>query len=551
MGAVCTPTKKKEEKSANEDSNKTLQSPEINTKNIIVHKKDNTSSVTNSPFRLDKTVTGRTRDSICTNRFTWINTIILNQIESSPLEKFEILKPIGEGSYGKVYLVQENGTNTQRAMKEIGREKQKTKKSPNSSNVVNNENDEVVLRTEIEVLKNMDHPNIIKIFEFYTTPDKFYLITEYYNNSTLLQHIQQKKKFSEEQTAFILFQILSAVNYLHFNKIIHRDIKPENIIITRIENENFHLKLIDFGCCKDILKHKKDDKLIGSTYYLAPEVFTKKYCKKCDIWSVGVIFYILLCGEMPFYGETEEEVAVKIQRSDYDMKPLRDSEISKEAKQLIKLMLEKEIDKRVTASKALKHSFFKRYLPKDNLIMNIEKIKKENIKNYWENVINFKPTFKIQYVSLLNIVHHLIPFDEDVEEIQQLFYLFDEKNNGCLTMSEIKTGFQKLLKEEFVENDYFFQYLDCNKKGFVQFKEFAIGCLDKSKHLSDEIIRKSFQKFDVNNCGKITLDKLREKFGKRKDLAENTINEIINEFKNQECFNYDEYKYLLLRLSKH
>jgi Ca2+-binding EF-hand superfamily protein len=232
------------------------------------------------------------------------------------------------------------------------------------------------------------------------------------------------------------------------------------------------------------------------------------------------------------------------------MKPLRDSEISKEAKQLIKLMLEKDIDKRVTASKALKHSFFKRYLPKDNLIMNIEKIKKENIINYWENIINFKPTFKIQYVSLLNIVHHLIPFDEDVEEIQQLFYLFDEKNNGCLTMSEIKTGFQKLLKEEFVENNDFFEYLDCNKKGFVQFKEFAIGCLNKSKHLTDAIIRKSFLKFDINNSGKVRLNDLREVFGKKKDVAEKTINEIVNEFKSQESFNYDDYKYLLLRLSK-
>jgi calcium-dependent protein kinase len=156
---------------------------------------------------------------------------------------------------------------------------------------------------EVEILKKLVHPNIMQIFEFYEDEKNFYIITELCEGGELFDQIVDKGSFNEQEAAWVMKQLMSAINYIHTNNIVHRDLKPENILLDTKKNNI--IKIIDWGTARFFEKNKKMNKVSGTPYYIAPEVLFEKYDEKCDIWSCGVIMYILLCGYPPFNGETD------------------------------------------------------------------------------------------------------------------------------------------------------------------------------------------------------------------------------------------------------
>ena len=159
---------------------------------------------------------------------------------------------------------------------------------------------------EVEILKKLIHPNIMQIFEFYEDKKNFYIITELCEGGELFDQIVDKGSFSEIEAAWVMKQLMSAINYIHTNNIVHRDLKPENILLDTKKNNI--IKIIDWGTARFFEKNKKMNKVSGTPYYIAPEVLFEKYDEKCDVWSCGVIMYILLCGYPPFNGETDTEI---------------------------------------------------------------------------------------------------------------------------------------------------------------------------------------------------------------------------------------------------
>jgi calcium-dependent protein kinase len=219
------------------------------------------------------------------------------------------------------------------------------------------------IKNEIELLKQLDHPNIVKIFEFFVEYDGYYLITEYLQGGELFDAIKKNGSFFEPIAANIMYQIFSAINYCHSINIIHRDLKPENILIDSInQNTGFlSIKIIDFGTAKIYEKNKNENKIIGSSYYIAPEVLEKNYNEKCDIWSCGVILYTLLSGKLPFTGRKQGEILRKILLGKYNMKGDPFDSISYEGKDLVKKCLEKNVQTRISARDALLHPWFNKY----------------------------------------------------------------------------------------------------------------------------------------------------------------------------------------------
>ena len=163
----------------------------------------------------------------------------------------------------------------------------------------------------MEILKNLDHPNIVKLYELYQDEKFYYLITEFLPGGELFDRIQQSKHFSESKAAKLMRQVMSAVAYCHEKSIVHRDLKPENIIFIN-KDENSDLKVIDFGTSRSFKADEKMKKRLGTPYYIAPEVLKREYNEKCDIWSCGVILYILLAGYPPFNGKSEQDIFKKI-----------------------------------------------------------------------------------------------------------------------------------------------------------------------------------------------------------------------------------------------
>jgi calcium-dependent protein kinase len=197
----------------------------------------------------------------------------------------------------------------------------------------------------------VDHPNIVKFYQVYRDKKYFHIVMELCNGEELFEHLTLIGKFSEADAAKIIKQILSAIKHLHDKNIAHRDLKPENIIFMHTHDKNeINIKLIDFGLSKILSKDKRIMMTkLGTPYYVSPEVLEGIYDKRCDIWAVGVIAYILLSGTPPFNGRNEIEVFNKIRCCDYEFPEKLWSYISEDAKDFISKLLHPEPDKRMTA----------------------------------------------------------------------------------------------------------------------------------------------------------------------------------------------------------
>jgi calcium-dependent protein kinase len=210
---------------------------------------------------------------------------------------------------------------------------------------------------EISVLKMIDHPNIIKLYEFFEDDSNYYLVTDYLSGGELLDYILKNKVLSEKITAKYIKQALESVAYLHSKNIVHRDIKLENLMLESNE-PNALLKLIDFGTSIISSPFKKLKTYKGTISYLSPEVFENKYNEKCDLWSIGVIMYILLSGKMPFGGRDEGEIIRCITKGSYNMKGREWVKISPHGTNLLKKLLNPNPKLRISASAALSHPWF-------------------------------------------------------------------------------------------------------------------------------------------------------------------------------------------------
>ena len=282
------------------------------------------------------------------NTINLTNDVIVSESHKQPSDDYKRVKFLGEGSYAAVYCVENKITGAKHAMKIIDK-----------ASSCSDETDKEIFN-EINILRTLDHPNILKIFEFYSTKESYSIVTELCKGGELFQEIVDKGPFSEIYSAYVMFQILSAINYCHGMKIVHRDLKPENILIVERDKNNFpRVKIADFGTSKMFEKGVVQKKLVGSSYYIAPEVLKKHYDEKCDIWSCGVIMYILLSGRPPFAGDNDREIMDKVAKGKYDLETSPFDKLSGSAKDLIKKLLIMDPKKRISAQDSLLHPWFK------------------------------------------------------------------------------------------------------------------------------------------------------------------------------------------------
>ena len=448
------------------------------------------------------------------------NEIIIGHLKKNPNEDYKKVKLLGEGFYATVYSVENKITGEIRAMKIINK---------NQSNY--NEEDEKEIINEINVLRKMDHPNILKIFEVYSNRENYSIIIELCLGGELYQEIKDKGPFNEKYSAYVMFQIFSAINYCHKMHIAHRDLKPENILIAKRNDDDFPLiKICDFGTSQILEKGKKQKKIIGSSYYIAPEVLKKKYNEKCDIWSCGVILYILLSGRPPFVGDTDMEITYNVSKGRFDLKESPFDKISDEAKDLISSCLKMDVAKRISAEEALKHPWFENNKSKElfNEIKNTNVIKKlvENLKNYHTNSI-------IVETALAYLVHNF-PQTSDVINSCKLFNMIDLNGDGKITQEELYEGLNKYLKSDTLKKDVaiIFKNIDMDNNKFIEYEEFVRAAVNKEKFLSENVLKYAFRYFDKDGNGIISFDEIETVFKQcivdKKKMHEN-LKKIVSE----------------------
>ena len=354
-------------------------------------------------------------------------TKLLSQI------KFKMDKKLGEGRFSIVKLGTHSLTNQPVAIKILDKTK------------ISNLGDKERINREIKIMKKINHFNITKLYTIIETQYIIYLVQEYVQGKELNDYLYTKGKLSETDACKFFHQIISGLSYLHYIGIAHRDFKPENILLT---NDHKILKIIDFGLSNTYKKGQLLKTGCGSPCYIPPEMIKEeKYnAEKTDIWSAGIILYLMLCGHLPFYEEDNQIMYDKIIKGDYDIPQF----LSEEAKDIIKKILEVDPKKRLNF---------------------------EEIKNHpWFNIINKK----YMIYKGFDIDADIIPIDEDiVEQMEKLGINKIETRYHILKNyhNKITTIYNLLLKKKIdsgkksisdMQSDLYNEYIN-NKKNKITY----------------------------------------------------------------------------------
>jgi calcium-dependent protein kinase len=438
-------------------------------------------------------------------------------------ESYVILQTLGKGSYGSVKKVRHKNLGDIRAMKIVNKVRR-------------------TLSKEIEILRKISHPNIINIYEIFEDRKKYYIITEFCEGGELFEQITKKGFYNELEAAKIIKQILQAVNYLHQLNIVHRDIKPENIMLLS-HTHNLDLKLIDFGTAVDVPKGKRLKKFIGTSYYIAPEVIMEDYDFKCDVWSCGIILYILLCGIPPFNGNSNKQIYNNIRFQKLYFSQDEWKGISKDAIELIKNMLNKNPENRFSAEECLNHKWFN--ILSDN---NNQSSSNENKIQIIERMTRFVQENKFKQAVLQFIITH---FNLKKEEtyLRKIFKEFDKDDKGVISKSDfqeqIKSLYGDVISEEIINK--IFKNIDLDNSGEISYNEFLTCVINDKKILTEDRLEKAFHMFDKDGNGMLSIEEIKGLFGGDEETWENILKEVdMNGDKNVD---FNEFKILMLGLN--
>jgi len=428
---------------------------------------------------------------------------------------------------------------------------------------INNKSSEKKILSEIEILKSLNHENIIKVEECIVDEYNYYVIGEYCQFGTLEDYINKKKKFTETQTKYIISQLLKAVKYLNSKTFVHTDIKPENILIKKImkkrDEELCDIKLLNFGSSSSLKNNPSNDIPIKNLpYYVSPEIINRKYNAKCDIWSIGVIMYEMLFGKKLFTGNNYNEVinCIKTKKIEFEINNINNSDLSDDSIYLLKNMITREIENRFDAKRCLEHPWFVSLKEFDDLDEDINT--DSNKKNSDDNEFN-------NYKGKNNNQSINSSVNDDNNNIVFVNNYYDNDSKGKIKMKSIinkKINYENILSER---SNRTFNIRNNNK--FNKEKEKNIEFINLSIKFLHHFYRKEFQKkneeenlkrlFDKNSINdKINLKEIIFCFNKYSGYDNNIItsiqsNEVIeNNFKkkylNETSLDFENFKNFLL-----
>lgn len=255
------------------------------------------------------------------------------------LQAFHLETRLGDGAYSVVWLGTHIESGFKFAIKEMPEDKVDSMEA---------------LRAEVDILRNLKHPHIIRCYDFFKSQRNYYMVTELVMGGELFDRIVKKSKYTEREARDLVYILLSTLAYLHDADIVHRDLKPENLLL-KSGDDDTSIKIADFGFAKN-LRGGTDNEMCGTPGYVAPEIIRRKsYKHTVDVWSAGVIVYILLGGYPPFWDTNQKKLFRKIKHGAYEFHEAYWSHVSDGAKDLIRKMLTVDPDKRITARQCLNH----------------------------------------------------------------------------------------------------------------------------------------------------------------------------------------------------
>eukprot|EP00878_Enallax_costatus_P017856 GHUV01018763.1.p1 GENE.GHUV01018763.1~~GHUV01018763.1.p1 ORF type:complete len:465 (+),score=162.98 GHUV01018763.1:210-1604(+) len=401
-------------------------------------------------------------------------------------ELFSLDKQIGKGAFGVVRLARKKAMGEPVAVKSISKAKLVCKEDVKD------------VQAEVAIMNLVaGHNNVVTLESTHEDKDYVHIVMELCQGGELFDHIVEAQHFSERKAAVIFRKMVEVVNHCHELGVMHRDLKPENFLLTS-KTADGELKLTDFGLGVFFKHGERFRDLVGSPYYVAPEVLRKNYSHEADMWSLGVILYILLSGLPPFWGDTEDQIFKMVLKGAIDFKSDPWPRISDAAKDCVKRLLEMDASKRATAEQILKHD----WLVKEGIALDIE----------MDSVVlrrmkQFAQMNKLKKMALMVVGQNLSP--DELSGLRELFKSIDADSSGTITVEEMRRALQHWgHKISDAELQSLMAIADVDGDGLIDYNEFVAATMHLSKLEKEELLQKAFKQLDVDGSGTISIEEL-------------------------------------------
>ncbi|XP_008788593.1 calcium-dependent protein kinase 2-like [Phoenix dactylifera] len=430
-------------------------------------------------------------------------------------------KELGRGQFGVTHLCTHRLTGEQFACKTIAKRK-----------LVSKEDIEDV-RREVQIMYHLSgQPNIVELKGAFEDKHSVHLVMELCAGGELFDRIIARGHYTERAAASLLRTIVQIVHTCHSMGVIHRDLKPENFLLSS-KNENAPLKATDFGLSVFFKEGEVFTDIVGSAYYIAPEVLKRKYGPEADIWSIGVMLYIFLCGVPPFWAESEHGIFNAILRGHIDFTCDPWPNISSGAKDLVRKMLNSDPKQRLTAFQVLNHPWIKEDgeapdTPLDNAVLN--RLKQFRAMNLFKK-------------AALRVIAGCLS-EEEIQGLKQMFKNMDTDNSGTITLEELKQGLCKQgTKLSEFELKQLMEAADADGNGTIDYEEFITATVHMNRMDREELLYTAFQYFDKDGSGFITKEELEQALKEKGFYDGQEIKDIIAEADsdNDGRINYTEF----------
>ncbi|KAK1320671.1 Calcium-dependent protein kinase 28 [Acorus calamus] len=365
------------------------------------------------------------------------------------------------------------------------------------------------VKREVKILQALTgHENVVQFHNAFEDDSYVYIVME------------KDSRYTEKDAAIVVRQMLKVAAECHLHGLVHRDMKPENFLFKSPKDDS-SLKATDFGLSDFIKPEKKFRDIVGSAYYVAPEVLKRRSGPESDVWSIGVITYILLCGRRPFWDKTEDGIFKEVLRNKPDFRRKPWPSISTSAKDFVKKLLVKDPRARLTAAQALSHPWVREGGSASEIPLDISVL---------FNMRQFVKYSRLKQFALRALASTLN--EEELSDLKDQFDAIDVDKNGAISLEEMRHALEKDVPWKLKESRVLeiLQAIDSNTDGLVDFSEFVAATLhvhQLQEHDSEKWQIRSqaaFEKFDVDRDGYITPEELRLHTGLR-----GSINPLLEE----------------------
>jgi calcium-dependent protein kinase len=435
---------------------------------------------------------------------------VLSEPTSDITQVYSIGKKVGEGGYGTCHLCTHLETNEVRAVKIVPKKNLTAEQCSG-------------LREEYEFMADLDHPNIIKAFDAFESKQSFYIVMEYCAGGELFERIREKKRYSERDAALVIKQILTGIKYLHEHNIAHCDLKPDNFLFLSKEDDS-PVKIIDFGFSKRTARRAMLSRKIGTMFYMAPEVLQENYTFHCDMWSIGIILFVMMFGYPPFCGNDNATITRKILagfnpvvKNGFGSWFPASVPVSSNVKYIMRCLMHQDPSERLTAGEVLE-------LP---WIAHAHENSSQELTGILGNLAAFTAQYRFKNVVLRALSTSLD--DEEFTSMRRTFSDLNSSGDGSLTSDELVAALGRASSSD--EKASIQSLLDFGmiNGGSISYQQLVMVFLAKKLATKEERMHNVFTALDLDGDGKLSASEISaclSDFIESGDAVEDLIEEV-------------------------